>query len=89
MKLDCEINRLEYSIVRKIYQLNYKNRFNSGTITEIMESAEGKSATRMTMYRKLQKLVKLGYIAKGAIDDHADTYYITENGIKLIEDVTN
>ena len=33
----------------------------------------------------MEKLVSNGYLAKGILDDHADTYYLTEKSIKIIE----
>lgn len=39
----------------------------------------------MTIYKKLKKLVENAYIKKGIKDNHADTYYIIEKGIDLIE----
>jgi len=33
----------------------------------------------------LQKLVEAEYIAKGIIDNHSDTYYLLEKGIKTVE----
>lgn len=41
--------------------------------------------TRMTVYRKLQKLVANGYISKGIMDDHSDTYYIEDKAARIIE----
>lgn len=81
----CEINRLEYLILDTLYQVKCKDYFHSMTITELLEENEGALGARMTVYKKLQKLVKLLYIEKGILDNHADTYYLTEKGIKLIE----
>ena len=39
----------------------------------------------MTVYKKLQRLVKAEYIGKGIIDNHSDTYYLLEKGIKTVE----
>lgn len=50
-----------------------------------MEDTNGALATRMTMYKKLKKLVINGYVSKGVTDDHADTYFILEKGVNLIE----
>ena len=35
--------------------------------------------------KKMQKLVNGGYLAKGILDDHADTYYILEKSTRIIE----
>ena len=81
-----EINRLEYMILDTLYKLELKDRFHSMTITELLEENEGVLGARMTVYKRLKKLVNAGYIGKGIIDNHADTYFITEKGIKLIEE---
>ncbi|WP_166429721.1 hypothetical protein [Lacrimispora celerecrescens] len=80
-----EINRLAYMLLRQLHANDCKDHFNSCTITELLEEAGGALGARMTVYKKLQKLVKAGYVAKGVIDDHSDTYYIMEKGINLIE----
>lgn len=84
MSGECNINRLEYLILCKLYSNDCKDYFNSCTITELMEETNGALATRMTVYKKLQKLVKGGYVSKGVTDDHADTYFIMEKGVNLI-----
>ena len=81
-----EINRLEYMILDTLYKLELKDRCHSMTITELLEENEGVLGARMTVYKRLKKLVNAGYIGKGIIDNHADTYFITEKGIKLIEE---
>lgn len=81
-----EINRLEYMILDTLYKLELKDRFHSMTITELLEENEGVLGARMTVYKRLKKLVDADYIGKGIIDNHADTYFITEKGIKLIEE---
>lgn len=55
------------------------------TITDLMSDNEGTLGTRMTIYRKMKKLVKAGYIKKGCLDNHADTFYILKKGIRIVE----
>lgn len=80
-----ELNRLEYMILDTLHGGNYIDHFHSMTISEMLEENAGTLGARMTVYKKLIKLVKAGYIAKGVVDDHADTYYILEKGIKVVE----
>lgn len=86
-----EINRTDVTIM-EILEAN--NTLNNGaygiTITEIMESEEdgvqligGKS--RMTIYRRLRGLTKAGYIGKGVRENHADTFYLLDKGIRALE----
>ena len=39
----------------------------------------------MTVYKKMKKLLKADYIKNGVLDNHADTFYILEKGIRLVE----
>lgn len=80
-----ELNRLEYMILESLYDANCKDHFHGMSITEIMEDNEGVLGTRMTIYRKLKKLVKYGYIKCGAKDNHADTFYLLEKSIRLFK----
>lgn len=89
MSKTSNINRLDYIILQTIYTFGCINCYNSITISELMEenSQESKCilGSRMTIYKKLKKLVENAYIKKGIKDNHADTYYIIEKGIDLIE----
>ena len=50
-----------------------------------MEENDGALGVRMTVYKKMRKLVNKGYIQKGCIDNHADTFYLLEKSIKIFE----
>lgn len=80
-----ELNRLEYMILESLYVGGCKDRFHGMTITEILEDYEGSLGKRMTVWKKMQKLIGKGYLAKGILDDHADTYYLLEKSVKIIE----
>ena len=58
----------------------------SMTIEEIMEETGNVLGVRMTVYRMVTKLVKLGYLEKGVMDNHANTYYVTNDGRKLFKE---
>lgn len=85
MSEEFELNRLEYMILDTLYDSDCKDYFHSMTITELIESNEGVLGARMTVYKKLKKLVKAGYIKKGCVDNHADTFFLLEKSIKIIE----
>jgi DNA-binding PadR family transcriptional regulator len=57
------------------------------TITEIMEYLSGVDIikSRRTIYLHLNKLTQDGYTAKGIVSNHADTYYITDKGVKVLK----
>lgn len=80
-----ELNRLDYMILDTLYHGSFKDFYHAITITEMMELNNGALGARMTIYKKLQKLVNAGYVGKGIIDNHSDTYYLLEKGIKTIE----
>ena len=80
-----ELNRLEYEILETLYATNSVDRFHGMTITEIMEDNGGTLGARMTIYKKMKKLIEAGYIQKGVTDNHADTFYLLQRAIKTIE----
>ena len=80
-----ELNRLEFLVLATLYQNNCKEYFYSLTISEILEHSNNLLGTRTTIYKKLKKLLSMGYVAKGSMDNHAHTFYLTEKGIALFE----
>lgn len=87
MRGEFELNRLEFMILDTLNDSGCKDHFHSMTITELLDNNEGALGARMTIYRKLQKLLKAGYIERGCVDNHADTFYLLEKGIKVVEGV--
>lgn len=80
-----ELNRTEFMILNSLYNASCTNPYHSMTITDLINDNEGVLGARMTVYRKMQKLTKAGYIKKGCLDNHADTFYLLEKGIKTVE----
>lgn len=80
-----KLNRLEYNILKCLHKGGCTDRYHSMTITELMEENEDLSKVRMTLYRKLNKLSKTGFIKKGIIDNHADTFYLSDKSLNIIE----
>lgn len=80
-----KLNRLEYMILETLYVGQCKDKFHGMTITEILDDNEGALGKRMTVWKKMRKMLDVGYLAKGILDNHADTYYLTEKSIKIIE----
>lgn len=79
-----KINRLDFLILQKLSSMDCNSYYNGITITELLDECNGVLGPRMTIYKKLKILVEIGYISKGIIDNHADTYYIKEKGINVI-----
>lgn len=80
-----DLNRLDYLILGTLYKGGFKDYYHAITITELMYENNGALGVRMTVYKKLQRLVKAEYIGKGIIDNHSDTYFLLEKGIKTME----
>lgn len=80
-----ELNRMEFMILQSLYNGGCNDHYHSMTITDLINDNEDALGTRMTIYRKMQKLIKSGYIAKGCLDNHAHTFYLLEKGIRTIE----
>lgn len=80
-----ELNRLEYLILKSLHEMGCIDRFHGMTITEIMEETDNALGVRMTVYRKLNKLLKAGYVGKGVMDNHADTFYLLDKGNRLFD----
>ena len=84
------INRADYLLLSTLYASECMDYFHSMTIAEIIDDNSDENGNhplgaRMTVYRKLQKLVEMGYISKGIKDDHSDTYYLEAKGIRLMK----
>lgn len=80
-----ELNRMEFMILQSLYDGGCIGTYRSMTISDLLEDNEGALGVRMTVYRKMRKLVKAGYIKKRCLDNHADTFYLLEKGIKVVE----
>ena len=84
------INRADYLLLTTLYAAECKDHFHSMTIAEMIadnldEDDNHPLGAKMTIYKRLQRLVEKGYISKGVKDDHADTYFIKEKTIKMFE----
>jgi Fe2+ or Zn2+ uptake regulation protein len=57
------------------------------TIAEVIDylDKENQHKSRKTVYLHLQKLTKTAYVKKGITSKLADTYYITDKGLKVLK----
>ena len=85
MNDEFELNRLEFMILETLYNGGCKDRFHGMTITEILDDNEGALGARMTVWKKIKRLVDAQYLGKGILDNHADTYYVLDKTIKIFE----
>lgn len=85
MKETVDLNRLEFLILETLHEGGSEDKYHGMTITELMEENDGALGARMTVYKKMKKLVSKGYIQKGCVDNHADTFYLIEKAKKIFE----
>lgn len=81
-----ELNRLDYVIMKLLKKKNCTSHFESMTLQEIMSVT---NTSRPTTYRKMMNLCNQGYVKKGCMSTNADTFYLQEKAIKLIENGGN
>ena len=77
-----ELSRVDYVILKFLKKKNCTNHFMSATLQEIMQIT---SNSRPTTYRKMMNLKKYEYVEKGCKSVNADTFYLLEKGIKIVE----
>lgn len=80
-----DLNRLEFNILKCLYDSECTDQYHSMTITELLNK-HTELGTRMTVYKKLSKLTKAKYVKKGILDNHADSFYLLEKVLKILED---
>lgn len=85
MDEEKKLNRLEFTILDTLNDGKCIDFYHSMTITELIAINQGTLGVRMTVFRKMQKLISEGYIAKGCIDNHADTFYLLDKGLRLFD----
>lgn len=77
-----ELARVDFVILKFLKKRNCTSRFMSATLQEIMQITNN---SRPTTYRKMMNLRQLGYVEKGCKSINADTFYLLEKGLKLVE----
>ena len=80
-------NRTDLLLLVTLASNNADSKGYGLTITEIMDdiTANGCTKTRMTVYRRMKRLLANGYVVKGILSDHADTFCISGKGKELLE----
>lgn len=77
-----ELTRVDYVILKFLKKKNCTSHFMSATVHEIMEITGN---SRPTTYRRIMNLREHGYVEKGCKAINADTFYLLEKGIKIVE----
>lgn len=78
-----ELNRLDYVILMLLKKHNCTGHFKGMTIQEIIAVT---GTSRPSTYRKMMKLVEYDYIKKGCKSTNADTFYLTERAMELLNE---
>lgn len=77
-----ELSRLDYALMKVLQSRDCTTFFSGMTLHELRTVV---SMSKSAVYRKLIQLIDDGYIEKGCKSINADTFYITEKGMHLIE----
>lgn len=77
-----ELNRTDVLLMTALENNKADNPAFGLTIEEIMVfiAENGNKKSRMTVYRRLRGLVEIQFIAKGVLENHADTFYLLDKG---------
>ncbi len=77
------MDKLDYAILNVLQENQCFKRIQSITRSGIMDVLEIK---KVTLHRRLNRLLTEGYIAQGLHEGREHTYYITDTGLKLLEE---
>lgn len=77
------MDKLDYAILNVLKEQEAKSKLTAITIAEILEEI---SVNNKTLARRLKNIVKSGNVLEGFKVGKAFTYYITQEGIKKLEE---
>ena len=77
-----ELTRSDCTILNFLKRNDYTNQLRSATLQEIMKITKN---SRPTTYRKMMNLFEQKFVGKGCKDVNADTFYLLEKGIRIVE----
>ena len=86
MKSQEKITRLQIIILSLLKKYNATSKATSVSIYELQKYCELKQSY-ITLYKNVQKYIKLNYIAEGLQDGKCHTYHITSEGLELLKEV--
>lgn len=76
------LNRKDFLFLTTLYENNCTSYFYSMTMREV---AAKRKTSKSTVYRSFLKLLEKELIKKGCLSERAETYYLTEKGIKVCQ----
>lgn len=74
------MNLLGFWILSILYDQEANTRLKGMTVNDI-DATENLGCEKNTIYKQLHQFIVGGYVALGIKDGHANTYYITNNGV--------
>ncbi len=77
-----QLTRSDYKILNFLKSNKYISKLEIATLQEIMHITNN---TRTTTYRKMMNLCNQKYVGKGCKAVNADTFYLLEKGLKIVE----
>lgn len=79
-----KLNRAELKILKCLYSNGCTSQYNSMTIAEILDM-DNELSTKTVIYKNLKKLISANCVKVGIINGHANTYYLLDKAIRIIE----
>ena len=79
------INRLGFLILSILRGSGATGRLSSKTVREIA-SAEDCGMKENTIFKKIREFERSGHVGRGLKEGHADTFFITADGLGLLEE---
>ena len=86
MKSKEKISRLQILILSLLKNMNASSKSKGVSIYEVQDYCD-LNKSYITLFKNIKKYIEYGYIAEGLQDGKCNTYYITDNGLKLLEEV--
>lgn len=80
--MNSELNDVQLTALRLLRYMEAKKKADGLTLREIMEKTDFK---RSRLYKNIMPLVEEKFIAKGVKSSRADSFYITDKGLKFVE----
>ena len=79
------MNRLGFIVLSILKQSGAESKLSSMTLREIA-AAEDFGLKENTIFKKNKRISKRpGYVGKGLKEGHADTFFITPEGVEMLE----
>ncbi len=78
------MNRLGFIVLSILKQNGAESKLSSMTLREIA-AAENLGLKENTIFKKIKDFQMSGYVGRGLKEGHADTFFITPEGLEILE----